>query len=72
MVPMLCSFQVRLGLAKFQQAVNEFWASPHKTYQMILDLDIHIMRALDEVPTTVQTSNAYNKPHRKLHAGTAA
>lgn len=32
---------------------------------MILDLDVHLEKSLKEVPATVQTSNAYNKPHRK-------
>jgi hypothetical protein len=57
-------FTVRLGLARFQVAVNAFWGSSTKTYQMILDLDKLLERSLAEVPPTMQTNNAYSKPHR--------
>ncbi|KAK9893613.1 hypothetical protein P389DRAFT_114074 [Cystobasidium minutum MCA 4210] len=58
-------FTVRLGLAKFQHAVNGFWSSSTKTYQMILDLDAHLEKSVKEIPATTQTSNTYNKPHHR-------
>lgn len=36
---------------------------------MILELDMHIEESLKEVPSTVQSSNAYNKPHREIPLG---